>query len=74
MTQRRDAYVEGSCDGYSRGFAAGHAHAREQVAAQLEDRADGLTGERVNSVCKEGVAYNLALDHACAAIQSVEKQ
>ena len=45
MTQRRDAYVEGSCDGYSRGFAAGHAHAREQVAAQLEDRADGLTGE-----------------------------
>ena len=33
-----------------------------------------VNDERVNSVCKEGVAYNLALDHACAAIQSVEKQ
>ncbi len=44
------------------------------VAAERSRCISAVNDERVNSVCKEGVAYNLALDHACAAIQSVEKQ
>jgi hypothetical protein len=44
------------------------------VAAERSRCISAVNDERVNSVSKEGVAYNLALDHACAAIQSGEKQ
>ena len=44
------------------------------VAAERSRCISAVNDERVNNVSEEDVAYNLALDHACAAIQSVEKQ
>ena len=44
------------------------------VAAERSRCISAVNDERVNNVSEEDVAYNLALDHACAAIESVEKQ
>ena len=46
----------------------------DAVAAERSRCISAVNDERVNSVSEEDVAYNLALDHACAAIQSVDKQ
>lgn len=40
------------------------------VAAERSRCISAVNDERVNNVSEEDVAYNFALDHACAAIQS----
>ena len=59
---------------YVTNYASSDAAISAAVAAERSRCISAVNDERVNSVSKEGVAYNLALDHACAAIQSVEKQ